>query len=44
MLIGTGHLLFAGRGGAPPAAGDTGKVVTTVIAGVVPGPPGRADG
>jgi hypothetical protein len=41
MLIGTGHLLFAGREGAPPGAGDVGKVVTTVIAGVVPGPPGR---
>ena len=36
MLIGTGHLLFAGRDGAPPEAAAVGKVVTTVIAGVVP--------
>jgi AcrR family transcriptional regulator len=36
MLIGTGHLLFAGREGAPPGAGAVGKVVTTVIAGAVP--------
>jgi AcrR family transcriptional regulator len=35
MLIGTGHLLFAGRDGTPPDAGAVGKVVTTVIAGVV---------
>jgi AcrR family transcriptional regulator len=35
MLIGTGHLLFAGREGAPPEAGAVDKVVTTVIAGVV---------
>ena len=34
MLIGTGHLLFAGRGGTPPEAGAVRKVVTTVIAGV----------
>jgi AcrR family transcriptional regulator len=33
MLIGTGHLLFAGRDGTPPEAGAVGKVVTTVIAG-----------
>ena len=44
MLIGTGHLLFAGRAGTPPGAGAVGKVVATVIAGAVPGPPGRADG
>ncbi|WP_329079952.1 MULTISPECIES: TetR/AcrR family transcriptional regulator [unclassified Streptosporangium] len=34
-LIGAGHLLFAGRAGAPPEAGAVGKVVTTVIADVV---------
>jgi AcrR family transcriptional regulator len=38
MLIGTGHLLFAGRDGTPPEAGAVGKVVTTVIAGVVQEP------
>jgi AcrR family transcriptional regulator len=38
MLIGTGHLLFAGRDGTPPEAGVVGKVVTTVIAGVVQEP------
>jgi AcrR family transcriptional regulator len=38
-LIGTGHLLFAGREGTPPEAGAVRKVVTTVIAGVVQGPP-----
>lgn len=35
MLIGTGHLLFAGQEGAAPEAGAVNKVVTTVIAGVV---------
>ena len=35
VLIGTGHLLFAGREGAPPEVGAVDKVVTTVIAGVV---------
>jgi AcrR family transcriptional regulator len=35
-LIGAGHLLFAGREGAPPEAEDVRKVVMTVIAGVVP--------
>jgi AcrR family transcriptional regulator len=39
MLIGAGHLLFADRTGAPPEAGAVRKVVTTVIAGVVPEPP-----
>jgi AcrR family transcriptional regulator len=39
MLIGTGHLLFAGREGAPPETGAVEKVVTTVIAGVVQEPP-----
>jgi len=35
MLIGTGHLLFAGQPGTPPEAGAVRKVVTTVISGVV---------
>jgi AcrR family transcriptional regulator len=41
MLIGAGHLLFAGREGAPPEAGAVRKMVTTVIAGVLqePSPP-----
>jgi AcrR family transcriptional regulator len=34
-LIGTGHLLFAGREGVPPEAGEVDKVVSTVIADVV---------
>ena len=38
-LIGAGHLLFADRTGAPPAAGAVRKMVTTVIAGVVREPP-----
>ncbi len=38
MLIGTGHLLFAGREGTPPEAVAVDKVVTTVIAGVVQEP------
>jgi AcrR family transcriptional regulator len=38
MLIGAGHLLFADRRGTPPEAGAVGKVVTTVIAGVVQEP------
>lgn len=33
-LIGTGHLLFAGREDTPPEAGAVRKVVATVIAGV----------
>ncbi|MEU7898208.1 TetR/AcrR family transcriptional regulator [Nonomuraea sp. NPDC049152] len=33
-LIGTGHLLFAGRESTPPEAGAVHKIVTTVIAGV----------
>jgi len=36
MLIGTGHMLFAGREGTRPEAGAIENVVTTVIAGVVP--------
>lgn len=36
MLIGTGHLLFAGRDGAPPEAGTVAKAVTAAIASVVP--------
>ena len=35
-LIGAAHLLFAGREGVPPGAGAVSKLVTTVIAGVVP--------
>jgi AcrR family transcriptional regulator len=38
MLIGTGHLLFAGRGSTPPEAEAVRKVVTTVIASVVQEP------
>ncbi|HEX8006925.1 MAG TPA: hypothetical protein VF482_10920 [Trebonia sp.] len=34
-LIGSGHLLFAGREGAPPEAGAVRKVVTAVLAGTV---------
>ncbi len=41
MLIGTGHLLFAGREGDPPEAGAVDKVVTTVMGGVY-GPTGSA--
>ena len=37
-LIGTGHLLFAGREGAPPDAGAVEKIVTTVIASVMKEP------
>jgi len=36
MLIGTGHLLFAGRDGAPPEAGTVAKAVAAAIASVVP--------
>jgi AcrR family transcriptional regulator len=35
MLIGTGHLLFAGRDGTPPDAAEVREVVAAVIAGVV---------
>jgi AcrR family transcriptional regulator len=35
-LIGAGHLLFAGREGAPPEPEAVRKMVTTVIAGVLP--------
>jgi AcrR family transcriptional regulator len=34
-LIGAGHLLFAGREGAPPAAADVDKVVSTTLASVI---------
>ena len=37
-LVGAGHLLFAGREATPPEAAAVHKVVTTVIAGVVPAP------
>lgn len=36
MLIGAGHLLFADREGAPPDAQSVRKVVTAVMAGLVP--------
>jgi AcrR family transcriptional regulator len=35
-LIGAAHLLFVGREGVPPEAGAVRKVVTTVIASVMP--------
>jgi len=38
-LIGAGHLLFASTEGAPPAPGAVRKMVTTVIASVLPAPP-----
>jgi AcrR family transcriptional regulator len=38
-LIGAGHLLFADRTGTPPGPGTIRKMVTTVLAGVVPQPP-----
>jgi hypothetical protein len=38
VLIGSGHLLFAGRDGTPPGAGTVDKVVTRVIADVVQDP------
>ena len=34
-LVGAGHLLFAGRDGAPPEAGDVEQVVNAVIADIV---------
>jgi AcrR family transcriptional regulator len=37
-LIGAGHLLFADREGPPPDPAAVHKMVTTVIAGAVPGP------
>jgi AcrR family transcriptional regulator len=36
MLIGGGHLLFAGRHGTPPEADAVRKVVITALAGVLP--------
>ena len=35
-LVGAAHLLFAGREGVPPRAGAVRRLVTTVVAGVVP--------
>ncbi|WP_432097198.1 TetR/AcrR family transcriptional regulator [Streptomyces sp. bgisy100] len=35
-LIGSGHLLFAGREGTPPEADAVGRVIASVIAGAVP--------
>ena len=37
-VIGAGHLLFAGRKGAPPDPEAVRKVVTTVMVGVWPDP------
>jgi hypothetical protein len=34
MLIGSGHLLFAGREGTPPEETAVRTIVTTVVAGV----------
>lgn len=34
-LVGAGHLLFAGRGGAPPGSGELDRVVATVIASAI---------
>jgi len=39
-LIGAGHLLFAGREGAPPEPAAVSKVVTTVMAGALTQPSG----
>jgi AcrR family transcriptional regulator len=36
-LVGTGHLLFAGREGNPPEPDELRKAVTAVVAGAVPG-------
>jgi AcrR family transcriptional regulator len=38
MLIGTGHLLFAGCDGTPPEPGAVAKVVAAALASVVPEP------
>jgi hypothetical protein len=35
VLIGSGHLLFAGRAGDPPEPGDVGRVVAAALAGVL---------
>lgn len=35
MLIGSGHMLFAGRSGEPPDPGDVGRVVAAALAGVL---------
>jgi AcrR family transcriptional regulator len=40
MLVGTGHLLFAGQQNAPPELDAVEKLVTGVVAGAVPGPQG----
>ncbi|MEU4834516.1 TetR/AcrR family transcriptional regulator [Streptosporangium sp. NPDC023615] len=39
MLIGTTHLLFAGRDDTPPETEAVRRIVTTVLAGVTPRPP-----
>jgi hypothetical protein len=38
MLLGTGHLLFAGRDGTQPDPGEVSGVVTAAIAGALPRP------
>jgi AcrR family transcriptional regulator len=40
MLVGTGHLLFAGQQNAPPESDAVERLVTGVIAGAVPGTQG----
>jgi len=37
-LLGAGHLLFADRAGKPPGPDVVHKIVTTVLAGAMPGP------
>ena len=39
-LLGAAHLLFAGRDPSAPVPADVGKVVTTVMTGVLPADPG----
>jgi AcrR family transcriptional regulator len=43
-LIGTGHLLFAGRDGSSPEPDAVREVVATVMSGAMTEPPGRAPG
>jgi AcrR family transcriptional regulator len=44
MLIGTGHLLFAGRPGAPPDPAEVQRAVTAAVAGAVIEPPSSSGG
>lgn len=41
-LIGSGYLLFAGRDGAPPEAGEVERVVRSVVAGALAGRQSRS--